>query len=128
MNIGIKHAYRHASNKMKVSYLYSLMIIYLRSYGIDYQLGLNSLEVDHTLEKKKMIHQGDFLRVCGLFEKNFYGEIELEEFELNIIVHFIVLLYQNQKGLKWYNKLKRRYTILSGKDIYLKLIKHTKGD
>ena len=52
-----------------------------------------------------------FFRVCRLFEKSFYGEIELEEFELNIIIHFIVLLYQNQKGLKWYNKLKRRYTI-----------------
>ena len=128
LNIGIKHAYHHASNKMKISYLYSLMVIYLKSYGIDYQLGLNSLEVDHTLDKMKMIHQGDFLRVCRLFEKSFYGEIELEEFELNIIVHFIVLLYQNQKGLKWYNKLKRRYTILSGKDIYLKLIKHKKGD
>lgn len=128
LNIGIKHAYHHASNKMKISYLYSLMVIYLKSYGIDYQLGLNSLEVDHTLDKMKLIHQGDFLRVCRLFEKSFYGEIELEEFELNIIVHFIVLLYQNQKGLKWYNKLKRRYTILSGKDIYLKLIKHKKGD
>ena len=56
------------------------------------------------------------------------GLLSQLEFELNIIVHFIVLLYQNQKGLKWYNKLKRRYTILSGKDIYLKLIKHKKGD
>lgn len=45
---------------MKISYLYSLMVIYLKSYGIDYQLGLNSLEVDHTLGKMKMIHQGDF--------------------------------------------------------------------
>lgn len=128
LNIGIKHAYHHASNKMKISYLYSLMVIYLKSYGIDYQLGLNSLEVDHTLGKMKMIHQGDFLRVCRLFEKSFYGEIELEEFELNVIIHFIVLLYQNQKGLKWYNKLKRRYTILSRKDIYLKLIKRNEGD
>ena len=50
------------------------------------------------------------------------------KFELNIIIHFIVLLYQNQKGLKWYNKLKRRYTILSRKDIYLKLIRRNEGD
>ena len=69
-----------------------------------------------------------FLRVCELFEKSFYGEIELEEFELNIITHFISLLYQNQKGLKWYNKLSRRYTILSRKNIYLKLIRCNEGD
>jgi len=104
------------------------MEMYLKSYGIDYQLGLDSIEVDETLEKMDLIHQGDFLRVCRLFEKSFYGEIELEEFELNIIIHFIVLLYQNQKGLKWYNKLKRRYTILSGKDIYFKLIRRNEGD
>ena len=104
------------------------MEMYLKSYGIDYQLGLDSIEVDETLEKMDLIHQGDFLRVSRLFEKSFYGEIELEEFELNIIIHFIVLLYQNQKGLKWYNKLKRRYTILSRKDIYLKLISSNEVD
>jgi protein-glutamine gamma-glutamyltransferase len=128
LNIGVKYIYHHASSKNKTKYLYSLMEMYLKSYGIDYQLGLDSIEVDETLEKMDLIHQGDFLRVCRLFEKSFYGEIELEEFELNIIVHFIVLLYQNQKGLKWYNKLKRRYTILSRKDIYLKLIKRNEGD
>ena len=128
LNIGVKYIYHHASSKNKTKYLYSLMEMYLKSYGIDYQLGLDSIEVNETLEKMDLIHQGDFLRVCRLFEKSFYGEIELEEFELNIIIHFIVLLYQNQKGLKWYNKLKRRYTILSGKDIYLKLIKRNEGD
>lgn len=71
---------------------------------------------------------GYFFILKNRIEKCFYGEIELEEFELNIIVHFIVLLYQNQKGLKWYNKLKRRYTILSRKDIYLKLIRSNEGD
>ncbi|MFR2987437.1 MAG: transglutaminase-like domain-containing protein [Faecalibacillus sp.] len=128
LNIGVKYIYHHASSKNKTKYLYGLMEMYLKSYGIDYQLGLDSIEVDETLEKMDLIHQGDFLRVCRLFEKSFYGEIELEEFELNIIIHFIVLLYQNQKGLKWYNKLKRRYTILSGKDIYLKLIRRNEGD
>ena len=128
LNIRIKHAYHRASVTRKVKYLYGLMEMYLKSYGIDYRLGLDSLKVDDTLEKMGIIYEGEFLRVCELFEKSFYGEIELEEFELNIITHFISLLYQNQKGLKWYNKLSRRYTILSGKNIYLKLIRCNEGD
>lgn len=36
------------------------MEMYLKSYGIDYQLGLDSIEVDETLEKMDLIHQGDF--------------------------------------------------------------------
>ena len=128
LNIRIKHAYHRASVTRKVKYLYGLMEMYLKSYGIDYRLGLDSLKVDDTLEKMGIIYEGEFLRVCELFEKSFYGEIELEEFELNIITHFISLLYQNQKGLKWYNKLSRRYAILSGKNIYLKLIRCNEGD
>ena len=82
------------------------MEMYLKSYGIDYQLGLDSIEVDETLEKMDLIHQGDFLRVCRLFEKSFYGEIELEEFDryffgdIRRVVGCDLLLYTENKKIK----------------------------
>ena len=76
------------------------MEMYLKSYGIDYQLGLDSIEVDETLEKMDLIHQGDFFRVCRLFEKSFYGEIELEEFELKYHYSFYCFIVSKSKGIK----------------------------
>ena len=71
LNIGVKYIYHHASSKIKQKYLYGLMEMYLKSYGIDYQLGLDSIEVDETLEKMDLIHKVIFLRVVGCLKRVF---------------------------------------------------------
>lgn len=119
----LEKAFNQASLKEQVTYLYYLVVYHLKAYDIDYHLGLNSEDIDEQLSLMKVIYDGEFLRICELFEKSFYGEIALQEYELLIIAHFIDVLYQNQRGLKWYERIKKRYAVLSWRKIYRELIR-----
>lgn len=121
--IGLEHAFKHATVKDQTAYLYRLVVFYLKAYDIDYHLGLESEHIDEQLALMEVIYNGEFLRICELFEKSFYGEIVLQEYELLIIAHFIDVLYKNQRGLKWYERIKKRYTVMSWRRIYKELIR-----
>lgn len=120
---GLEHAFKHATLKDQTAYLYHLVVYYLKAYDIDYHLGLNSEYIDEQLTLMEVIYEGEFLRICALFEKSFYGEIALQEYELLIIAHFIDVLYKNQRGLKWYERIKKRYAVISWRRIYKELIR-----
>lgn len=120
---GLSHAFKHATVKDQTAYLYHLVVFYLKTYDIDYHLGLNNEQIDEQLSLMEMIYNGDFLRICELFEKSFYGEIALQEYELLIIAHFIDVLYKNQRGLKWYERIIKRYTVMSWRRVYKELVK-----
>lgn len=120
---GLSHAFKHATVKDQTAYLYCLVVFYLKTYDIDYHLGLNNEQIDEQLSLMEVIYNGDFLRICELFEKSFYGEIALQEYELLIIAHFINVLYKNQRGLKWYERIIKRYTVMSWRRVYKELVK-----
>ena len=103
--------------------MYRLVVFHLKTYDIDYRLGLNNEQIDEQLSLMEVIYNGEFLRICELFEKSFYGEIALQEYELLIIAHFIDVLYKNQRGLKWYERIKKRYTVMSWRRIYKELVR-----
>ena len=119
----LEYAFKHATVKVQTAYLYYLVVFYLKAYNIDYHLGLNNEQIDEQLSLMKVIYKDEFLRICELFEKSFYGEIALQEYELLIVAHVIDVLYKNQRGLKWYERIIKRYTVMSWRRIYKELVK-----
>ena len=82
-------------------------------HGVETELGWKSVSVDvQAAEKIEGIKAGECVRITHLFEKQMYGQIELESFEKRTIVSFLQRLMADNKKYPWKKRFRLHYNSL----------------
>lgn len=106
----LQYRYYKAGDKRKVRQMGYYIFYYLRLWGIDTNLGWNTVEVDAAVTARfSDVETGEYQRICHLLEKTFYGDRILEAYECHTLQAFLEKISMG-KGIKdWKMWLKLRY-------------------
>ena len=103
----LHHIYDQASATGKVHLLAGTLFYFLSVAGISARLGWNTGEADAKITAQfPGIAKGEYSHCCALIEKNIYGEIELEPFELRTLNCFMDKLLDGIRGRDWKSALR----------------------
>ena len=124
--------YARASQREKIAMIESYLFYGLELMQVDAVLGWNVEETDAILaEKFGDVQPGEYSRVCALLEKNIYGEMELEPYEMRLLTGWLEKVLEDGKHMKLRTKTKRGLLNFQGirtalKIRYINLIKPLK--
>ena len=94
-----RRKYAGAAGAEQVRLLGKEIYVILNCLGLDAYLGWNTKETDSRLEEQfAEIENGEYTRVCGLLEKQIYGDIPLERYEVRTLTRFREKLLQGAKN------------------------------
>lgn len=102
--------YEKASVRKKVDILEKELFCILQCMGIQARLGWNTKMTAQQLRKLvEQVETGEYERVCELFEKVVYGDMELEKYEVRTLESFLKKLLLESKKCSPKIRLKIRY-------------------
>lgn len=108
----LQRLYDQAPGTGKVQLLAGTMFYFLALAGIPARLGWNTKEVDAMVTAQfPDIAKGEYSHCCALIEKNIYGEIELEPFELRTLNCFLDKLLNDIRSRDWKSALRIRGSV-----------------
>lgn len=85
----------------------------MAAHGLETELGWKSISVDvQVAENIEGIQAGECVRVTHLFEKQMYGQIALENFEIRAIVSFLQRMMADHRNYSWKKRLRLHYNSL----------------
>ena len=106
--------YEEAPDRKKVEILEKELFHILQCMGIQACLGWNTEETEQRLRTLLgEIGAGEYKRVCELFEKVVYGDIELETYELRTLETFLKKLLEESRKCSTKIRIKIRYRYLT---------------
>ena len=124
-----REKYARVSQKEKIAMIESYLFYGLELMQVEAVLGWNVEETDAVLaEKFEEVQPGEYSRVCALLEKNIYGEMELEPYEMRLLTGWVEKVLEDGKYMNVKTKTKRGLPELCGirtalKIRYINLIK-----
>lgn len=105
-----KKGYAGMEDADKIHMLYKSMYVLLMCTGINIRLGFDTEQTEKMLlQKSKVVEEGEYVRVCSLVEKFYYGGIPLKQYEMRLIESFVLKLYEENKSKGLLYRLKIRF-------------------
>lgn len=103
VRLHIRRAYQKANETEKVQILKREIYLILNNRGIKAQPGFQTKETDVQLaEQLPDMEAGEYTRICQLLEKQIYGDIPLETFEIRVLANYCEKLAEEKmpEGMK----------------------------